>query len=89
VKKLRSLVFLASGLGAGLVFAAVAVAGLGTSLAAYGGEGGNAQANVEAGAVGSPASLPFTGLNLALIAVAGVALIATGLVLRRRSRSTS
>jgi hypothetical protein len=33
-------------------------------------------------------SLPFTGLNLALILLAGAVLIATGLLLRRRAASS-
>ena len=32
-------------------------------------------------------SLPFTGLNLAIVAIAGVALVGTGLAVRRASRS--
>lgn len=54
------------------------------------GSGGEAQGAVESGVVsgGTQGALPFTGLNLALIVIAGVALVATGLLLRRRS-STS
>jgi hypothetical protein len=37
----------------------------------------------------SGGALPFTGLNLALIILAGFALVATGLLLRRRSSSES
>lgn len=35
----------------------------------------------------SPGSLPFTGLDLSLAAVAGVGLLGAGLVLRRAGRS--
>jgi hypothetical protein len=34
----------------------------------------------------SPATLPFTGLQLALLVLAGMAAVATGLVLRRTVR---
>lgn len=37
----------------------------------------------------SGGALPFTGVNLALIVVAGLALVATGLMLRRRGSSES
>jgi hypothetical protein len=47
-------------------------------------DGGSAQGALSSGGEGS---LPFTGLNLALIVLAGVALVATGLLLRRRARS--
>jgi hypothetical protein len=37
----------------------------------------------------SGGALPFTGLNLALIILAGLALVATGVLLRRRSATES
>jgi hypothetical protein len=86
--KLRTGVFVLGGVGATLVFAAVAfAAGVGTSVSAYGGEAGRAQASV-AGAVNG-SSLPFTGVNLGLIVLAGLVLVAAGLLLRRRARSTT
>jgi hypothetical protein len=39
------------------------------------------------GAGGTGGTLPFTGLNLALILIAAFALVTTGIVLRRRSNS--
>ncbi len=39
-------------------------------------------------AVGGTGSLPFTGVNLALVLIAGLALVATGFMLRRRSQSS-
>ena len=53
------------------------------------GSGGSAQGQVDSSLSGSvQGTLPFTGLNLALIVIAGVALLATGLLLRRRSRAS-
>jgi hypothetical protein len=37
----------------------------------------------------SGGALPFTGLNLALIILAGLALVATGVLLRRRGATES
>jgi LPXTG-motif cell wall-anchored protein len=85
--KLRTGVLVLGGAGTALVFTAIAVAGVATSVSAYGGEAGRAQASV-AGAVNA-SSLPFTGTNLSLIVLAGLVLVAAGLVLRRRARSTS
>lgn len=39
-------------------------------------------------AVAGTGTLPFTGVNLALILIAGIALVATGVLLRRRSQSS-
>lgn len=75
------------GVAATLVFAAFALAGVATSVSAYGGEGGRAQASVS-GAVNA-SNLPFTGVNLGLIVLAGLVLVAAGLLLRRRARSTT
>lgn len=52
----------------------------------YGGQGGNVQQDVGGEGVASGA-LPFTGMDLALMAVAAGLLIATGLVIRRVARS--
>jgi len=49
--------------------------------------GGNGGGSGVAGAIGSGGALPFTGLNLMLVVVGGVALLAAGLVLRRGVRS--
>ena len=76
------------GVAATLVFAAFALAGVATSVSAYGGEGGRAQASVS-GAVNASSNLPFTGVNLGLIVLAGLVLVAAGLLLRRRARSTT
>jgi hypothetical protein len=55
----------------------------------YGGDAGGLQGEVEGGASGGVAGgvLPFTGMDLALMVVAAGLLIATGLVIRRVSRS--
>jgi hypothetical protein len=68
-----------------LVVAPTAVAG------AYVSGGGDAQGDVASGVGGasSGGNLPFTGLDLALIVIGGVALLATGLLLRRSARSRS
>lgn len=55
----------------------------------YGGSAGNVQQDLASGALGNDGTLPFTGMNLVLIAIAGVALIATGILLKRRSSSTN
>jgi hypothetical protein len=39
------------------------------------------------GASGDPSSLPFTGFELAALIVAGLIVLATGLLVRRASRS--
>jgi hypothetical protein len=65
-----------------LVLPAVALAGdrvSNTGGQAVGGTGGTGQAS---------AALPFTGLDLTLIILAGVALMIAGLVIRRRGRSS-
>ena len=50
----------------------------------YGGFAGDVQDGVASGVLGQGDTLPFTGLNLVLIVLAGLSLIATGLLLRRR-----
>jgi len=73
-------------IGTGMLLTLVAVpAALAASPddSVYGGVGGNIQGDV-AGA--QPAgNLPFTGMNLALIVIGGVALVAIGVLLRRRT----
>ena len=49
--------------------------------------GGPAGTDGQLGEVGSGSSLPFTGLNLALIVLGGLVLIGTGLALRFRRTS--
>ena len=55
---------------------------------AYGGEANQQQAAVESGTqtASSGGTLPFTGFQLGIALVAGVALVATGLALHRASR---
>ncbi len=88
MSKLRSWgVWIVSGAVA-LIAAPAALAGPDPSSSVYSGVAGNVQNDIGSGALGaSPAggALPFTGLNLALIVLGGVALVAMGLVLRRRS----
>lgn len=78
---------------------------LGDQVANTGGGGGGGGGGGAAGEAGSPgsetvadsenvtagaaASLPFTGLDVALIVLIGAALVGTGLALRPASRSTA
>lgn len=84
---LRSRGFVALGTLLALVAAPSALAA--SSDDVYGGVAGEIQGDVDAGALGETASgtLPFTGLNLTLIVVGGLLLIATGVLLKRRSGS--
>jgi alanine dehydrogenase len=66
-----------------LAVTASALAGGGTALSGYGGAAGVAQAKV----VHTGGGLPFTGLNLAFIALGAAALVVSGLMLRRNSRT--
>jgi hypothetical protein len=56
----------------------------------YGGEGGNVQNEVSQGvspsAVSHAGSLPFTGLDVALLVVGGVTLVAVGVGVRHAAR---
>ena len=73
----------------GLLLAGVAYAGGGTSVGAYGGVAGKTQGAIHQASLGKTAgTLPFTGLNLTLVAAAGVLLLVTGVALRRRSGRT-
>ena len=72
-----------------MVAAAVAAPALlaappGAGLLGYGGEGGQVQ-----GQLGAQGTLPFTGYDLGLIALAAGMLLAVGFVLRRASRADS
>jgi len=64
----------------------------GSSQHTYGGRGGNVQADIQGGAkdpqgtvasASTPAGLPFTGLDLALMLGGGLVLVASGLTLSR------
>lgn len=73
-----------------LVSASVALAG--TSLDPYEGEGGSVQDDVAGSALtgqggGEAGSLPFTGLDLGLLVLAGLALVLVGMGIRRLARS--
>lgn len=70
-----------------LVAAAVAV-GQSPVVGAYGNEGGVVQQGV-AGASTGGGSLPFTGLDLTIVALAAVGLIAAGFAARRATRTQS
>lgn len=89
--KLRCLVVAVCGL---LAFAPAAF-GAGASGSAgkgYGGNGGNVQNEVSQGAAqgaASKGSLPFTGLDLALLVVGGVSLLVVGAGLRRAGKRTA
>jgi hypothetical protein len=74
---------LVSAIVVGLTVAPSAMAG------AYVSGGSGAQGDVASGVGGasSGGNLPFTGLDLALIVIGGVALLATGFLLRRAGRS--
>ena len=74
---------LVGGVAAALVVTPAALGG------GYISNGGGAQGDVESGVGGaaSAGSLPFTGLDLALIVVGGMALLVTGFLLRRAGRS--
>jgi hypothetical protein len=71
-----------------LVFPASALAGSagGTAASGYGG-GANVQNEVASAAAagGARGTLPFTGLDLTLIALAGVTLLGIGIAVRRRA----
>ena len=82
---MRRVLVLVAGMAAALALPAVAFA---ENMSSAPGDGTTAQDAVLSGEVSSSGSLPFTGLNLALIVVAGLALVATGLLLRRRSQDS-
>ena len=52
----------------------------------YGGEGGNVQQDV-AGDVASAGALPFTGLDLFVMAIAAALLVGAGMTIRRMARA--
>jgi hypothetical protein len=61
-----------------VALASTALAGSGTSLSGYGGEGGKIQATVTHGG-----TLPFTGLDLGLVAAVAVFAVVAGVAVRR------
>lgn len=67
-----------------LIAAPLALAGGSLAGGVYGGTGGNVQ-SATAGQQASVGTLPFTGLGLGLFVVFGVALLATGMLLLRKS----
>ncbi len=74
----------------GLLVAPAGFAADGTITQGYGGNAGQVQAALQPGktpsgtaAVGSPSTLPFTGVDLALFSVAGLTLVGMGFGLRR------
>jgi hypothetical protein len=69
-----------------LAVPATALAGNASSSSTLGTSGGPSDPE---GIAGSVQSLPFTGLNLALVIVVGLALVATGIFLRRRGSSAA
>jgi hypothetical protein len=78
---------------AALVLVPAALGAGGAAGQGYGGEGGNVQEEVSQGAAPSAAvhsgSLPFTGLDLALLVVGGVTLVVAGVGVRRAARRPS
>ena len=72
-----------------LVLAPAALGAGGSASGGYGGNGGNVQNEVSQGAAGAVASqgtLPFTGLDIALLVVGGIALVIVGSGLRRAAK---
>jgi hypothetical protein len=84
MKTLRRFVVL--GIGAMLVVPSVALAGNTSDTSGVLGASGSGSGGALSESGGA---LPFTGLNLALIIVAGLALVATGVLLRRRGSTES
>jgi len=68
-----------------LALVLVPAAAGGTNPSSTGGTAAGTQGTVS----GASGSLPFTGLSLVLIVIVGLALLATGILLRRRGSSTS
>ena len=91
---------LAAALIAALLLSSVAVAGGGSLVTSYGGQGQQALVKTSTASKGTKASsgtsgakasgtLPFTGLDLGLLFVGGTALVLTGAGLRRSARNKS
>ncbi len=81
MKKTLTLVSIAIG----LVFASVALASGSSSLGGYGGQSG-VESQVAGATAPAKGTLPFTGLDLALIVAGGGTLVLAGVALRRGSR---
>ena len=87
--KLRCLVVAVCAL---LALAPTALGAGGSAGKGYGGNGGGVQNEVNQGTAGVAAggsSLPFTGLDLALLVVGGVALLVVGAGLRRAAKRSA
>jgi hypothetical protein len=72
----------------------VALAASGPSVAGYGGKAGGTQAGLGGSSGGDPPTtagetLPFTGLDLAVLVGVAAALLVAGLVLRRVGRNSA
>jgi hypothetical protein len=85
-KTVARLALVAAGLVAGSVAASSAFAAGGTAADAHGNVANSAQT---LGAAKGAATLPFTGLGLALIVAAGMLLVALGVGIRRASNARS
>lgn len=86
--KLRCLIVAVCALLA-LAPTALAAGSSGSAGTGYGGNGGGVQNEVSQGAVHAASgggTLPFTGLDLALLVVGGLSLVIVGAGLRRASR---
>jgi hypothetical protein len=72
----------------GMALASAALMLVASATTAFAGDGYGAVAGESSGGAGSSggSTLPFTGADLALYAVVGALLVATGLVLRRYER---
>ena len=87
--KLRCLIVTACAV---LALAPTALGASGSAGTGYGGNAGGVQNEVNQGAVNAAASkgtLPFTGLDLALLVVGGLSLVIVGAGMRRASRRPS
>jgi hypothetical protein len=88
LRKLAALIVIAG------LLAPASLAANGTITKGYGGQGGTVQAVLGAKtapkattAVASSSALPFTGADLALVSIAGMALLGMGFGLRRIARN--
>jgi hypothetical protein len=86
VRQFRTWFLATAGAAVALIMTSTAFAGS-PAEDVYGGVAGDIQSGVASGVGGAnpDGSLPFTGLNLWLIVVGAIALIAVGLLLRRRA----
>jgi hypothetical protein len=66
------------------VLAPTATAGSGSAVRTYGGPGANVQGQVDTQTTGT---LPFTGLDVAVLVVAGLLMLSVGIVIRRLGRN--